>query len=412
MHIGIVATELVPFIEETPGSVDVASLASAFISLEHEVCVVIPLTPSVDLNAHSLARRLTPIPMEMDDKSYNCIRYDGRTSSGVTVHFLEIEGLAFESGEPKRIEEFNRAAAAFLGTFTEPIDLCISYDSEAWLVPSLVRETASQKDSTVHMLITPSLDNDTITFEKATAADRIVVFDQTSIDEAVSNGIEPLAGMISQDRVIGLQRPVDRCEPLTWEKKSSLKAAFQLGSELPVRSDVPLILFAETENPSFAEVLKSLLRQDVQAICRARRSELSELRERYPDRLALIRDDGPLEKILAPADACVVGRDTRLAALALCLGTVPIAGPGSDTGIVDLEPSCQSGSGIVIEELSASALQSGLNRFTSAFGNNHGFRSLVTRLPQYTVTWRDAARHYLQLAEEVRPSKDETTSAS
>ncbi len=398
MRIGIVATELSPFIESTPRSADIASLASAFTSLGHDVFAIIPMTTSIDANAHSLARRLTPFSFEMDGQSIRCGRYDGRTSSGINVHLLEIEGFPYDTST-QDAEAFYRAATSFLCSLSDPIDWCFSWDEKSTLLPSLFREIAPASSATAHMLIVSSLEDNSAAMAKGfAAADCAIIYGEDQVTGAVSKENKPLADMISKGHAVTVSRPSPAGKPLSPGEKASAKATFQMQSNLPVRDDVPLVLFTETDK----DTLKSFLTEDVQAVCARADTGLTSLAERYPDRLAVVPDTGTWEEMLEPVDACLAGDNTHLALQALCRGTVPIISLGSAAGIVDLEPSCGSGSGILVENGSTPSMVAGLKRFVSAYKTGSAFKALIARLPGYVTTWPTAARQYLDLMAEIK----------
>ncbi|MCP4606434.1 MAG: hypothetical protein GY847_38995 [Proteobacteria bacterium] len=402
MRIGIVATELSPFIESTLKSADIASLASAFTSLGHDVFAIIPMTANIDVNAHSLARRLTPISFEMNDQSIRCARYDGRTPSGINVHLLEVEGFPYDT-TTQSTEAFCRAAACFLCSLSDPFDWCFSWDEETSLLPSLFRELAPASSKTAHMLIVSSLEDSSTTMTKGfAAADCAIIYGRDCETGAISKANKPLADMISQGRAVTVSRPGPTGKPLTLNEKASAKATFQMQSHLPVRDDVPLVLFTETNDKTFPDTLKSFLTEDVQAVCRRTGTTLTSLAERYPDRLAIVPETEAWEKMLEPVDACLAVDDVHLALQALSNSTVPITDLSSAAGIVDLEPTRDSGSGILVESRSTQSMVTGLKRFVSAYRTGSAFKALAARLPGYVTTWPTAARQYLDLMAEVK----------
>ncbi len=406
MKIAIIATELSPFSDQTTNATEAACLAGAFLSLGHDVRVIIPLPNDIDLNVHALARRLTRITFQIGGVEHSCARYDGRTSSGVTVHLLEIaEGSSVSDQAPDQ-EAFCHASTAFLRSLNEPIDWCFSWGHETSLVASLAAESTTSTARMSHFLFLPSIKDSDPMPEVVSAADRVVVFDGNVLERAVQLQNEQLIESLASGRITALARPITCGEPRTFSDKVSAKAAFQLRNDLPVRTDVPLVLFMDIENDTNDHALRSFIRGDVQAVCPKGDVDLTKLAERYPDRLSLIPFDSYDDALLA-ADACVLGKRSHLAMNALSNGTVPIVRAAGAGGIVDLEPSCESGSAIVVDDSSEKSLEEGLGRFVSAFRNGPVYRSLVTRLPGYVVSWSDAAQHYLQLMEEAKPTGEQ-----
>jgi hypothetical protein len=121
--------------------------------------------------------------------------------------------------------------------------------------------------------------------------------------------------------------------------------------------------------------------------------------------LAISTSDHAVEDHLSIADGCVVDGSPRIVSLALACGAVPVTNKGTGAKLVDLEPNLQSGSGIVVPNLTEDALSEGLGRFVAAY-EDPNFASLSARLPNYALTWSQMATHCLQLIEEL--GTDET----
>jgi hypothetical protein len=404
MHIAIVAKELPPYVENTMRGAEIATLAEEFISRGHSVCAIIPFPLGRDLYAHSLARRLNPISFERNSEKKRCIRYDGRTSSGVAVHLLEIEGLCADTEndvwEAADTEAFCAAACALLSSLGQAFDWCLSFDSEASLVPAISKssDSGNQMD---HMLVVTTLKGDLAALAKGLLrSDQVVIANREAAFLAESRKIEPLANMIADGSASTFSRPCGSFKPLGLDQKASLKAAFQFKTGLPIRDDAPLVLFAEPDVPPFFETLKSFLKGNVQVAAFSAGGGLKDLTGLYRDRLAVVEAPGSLDDALGPMDACVVGSNVGLVEKALLWSVVPVVGSESGFGLVDLEPSCESGSGIVVDELTEPLLVQGLNRLAAAYSYRSAFKSLAARLPGYVATWAKVADHYLQIMED------------
>ena len=87
MRIGIVATELSPFIESTPRSADIASLASAFTSLGHDVFAIIPVGQQTKLaDVHTVLRLCgTRTEDKRSNKNKNSHRFHKHLPKAFTV---------------------------------------------------------------------------------------------------------------------------------------------------------------------------------------------------------------------------------------------------------------------------------------------------------------------------------------
>jgi hypothetical protein len=181
--------------------------------------------------------------------------------------------------------------------------------------------------------------------------------------------------------------------------KASAKAALQASVGLPVRVDLPLVLFAEPPGPRALEALSVFLRGDVQAVVATAGAEpqIDALVERYPDRLARLPGDEVTGAALLAADGCAVTGDPSLTVRALSRGAVPVTTPDSAEGVVDLEPSLASGSALIATDDSPRALAEALARLAAAFRAGSPFADLTERLPRYAMTWQRASQLCEQL---------------
>ncbi len=407
MQISIITTGFSPFWDSTTQAKERAFLADALVSLGHTVRVVVPLPKGLALDTYSLARRLNPIQSELNGNALKAIRYDGRTSSGVESHLLEIEGPAFDGQQDSShyAEAFCHLAISCLDSLSEPIDCCLSFES-ALLFPMCAKKNPLGLSKTIQMLVVDTLEIDPAMLAQGVeAADRIIIAGRNLAEEACTKGIGPLEQRLAQGSAFTLQKPCQPGDSVSSKDKATAKTTFQADSTLEVRSDVPLVLFTNSQDAPFDETLKHFLEGDVQAVCAGSSDELKNLAEQYPDRLCLAPSSESLQPLLAAADGCVVGQDPDMTAMALSNGTVPIAGPGASSELVDLEPSCESGSGIIVADLTTKALAEGLGRFLAAFHQGPDFLSLTKRLPEYVPSWSKTAQHYIQLIDELKPTE-------
>jgi hypothetical protein len=353
-------------------------------------------------DAHSLARRLNPIEVEFGGAKRSFLRYDGHILSGVEVYLLEVDAKAEgkDDGDAAASEAFCHAALSCLDSQPEPPSCCLSFDTEIAALPSLCRTR-----KVPHLMVVETLGRDPETFgQSLLASDRVVVLGNAlTRDNELS---DPLPEMLQDGRAVNLPWPVTAVKQFGSADKASKKAAFQMQSKLPVRTDVPLVFFSNPLDAPFAKAMEHFLTRDVQVVVATKNDRLAALRERYPDRIALSTSDHSIDDHLYIADGCVVEGDPRIISLALAHGTVPITDQVTGAKLVDLEPNLQSGSGIVVPYLTEDAFSEGLGRFVAAYGDP-AFSSLANRLPKYALTWSQAATHCLQLIEEL--GADETS---
>lgn len=93
MEILFATTELSPYVRAS-GLADVAAaLPKTLKTFGHRVTVVIPRYPSFEEAGLLVARRLTPLRVELGERAFDVTIYDGRLSSQVDLVLLEVPGL-------------------------------------------------------------------------------------------------------------------------------------------------------------------------------------------------------------------------------------------------------------------------------------------------------------------------------
>ena len=373
MHIVIIIQEFFPFVERTALARESVQLARSLKQAGMEVSAVLPTIEGVDLKAHALARRLSPIRARIGDREIVIRRYDGRTPDGVDVNLLEIEG---EGSADPAIR--CAAAAALVGSFATPPDVCISFGREV----EGFAEAARALPGLAETVLLANLTSVEGPVSAVPYADRVV----TATGKSIPLGTED-AGKFA---VIPFGTSA-----VEMSDKSSEKTALQMRLGFPVRADVPMTVFVAFEKEALAVYLSG----NVQAVIFDDRTDCAALLDRYPDRLRKAAPDA-LFSLLAGADACVFENDAAMVAACLIRGTLPVC--TASEHVVDLEPSLASGTGIVIESLDAGAISEGLARLVSAFHAKDAFRLLASRLPSYAVTWQRTAALTLGLVEEVQ----------
>ncbi len=98
MEILFVTTELAPFVK-VGGLADVsAALPKTLKALGHKVTIVMPRFPAFEEAGLLLARRLTPLALELGGKKHEVTVYDGRLPSQVDLVLLDAPGLFDRAG--------------------------------------------------------------------------------------------------------------------------------------------------------------------------------------------------------------------------------------------------------------------------------------------------------------------------
>ncbi|HEY8073948.1 MAG TPA: glycogen synthase GlgA [Labilithrix sp.] len=122
MDILFVTTELAPFVK-VGGLADVsAALPKTLKMLGHKVTIVMPRNPAFEAAGLLVARRLTPLEVELGGKTRQVTVFDGRLSSQVDLVLLDAPGLLDRAGaygergedypdNAQRFGLFSRAAA-------------------------------------------------------------------------------------------------------------------------------------------------------------------------------------------------------------------------------------------------------------------------------------------------------------
>jgi glycogen synthase len=354
MRVFNIATELVPFHNPTGLGARIASLLDALAGRGHDVHVIAPIERGAELGAFPLARRLKPFVVESGGGPVRFTRFEGRTTSGVNVNLLQPDAaLAPEAAR----DAFPLAAVDVMAAIGGEAGACLAWGGENAGV------------SIPHLLVL----GDTAGFEARV--------------EERSAFVVPVA--------------IDAHPPLSAADKSSAKAALQAAFALPVRSDVPLALFAGMPDDARAQALADYLRGDVQAVlavpAQAEGAPLAALAARYPDRLSLLPAETPLDALLAGADLCVSTLDPLVTVRAISYGAVPITVAACAEGAVDLEPSLASGIAFVAADGSATAFAAALGRAVSAFRTGEPFRALARRIQRHALDWAACAERIEQL---------------
>lgn len=164
MEILFVTTELSPYVKATELADVSAALPKTLKSLGHKVTVVIPRYPAFEHAGLLLARRLTPLHLELGGRSFDVTVYDGRLSSQVDLILLEAHGLFDQAegdvpidatGDATRLAVFSRAVAELVRQRQEagsPFDAVHVNDAQTALVAKFLKDAGVRTPSvlTIH----------------------------------------------------------------------------------------------------------------------------------------------------------------------------------------------------------------------------------------------------------------------
>jgi hypothetical protein len=363
----------------------------------HEVHAIAPISPVADPQDYSLAKRLRPIEITSTGRTWAFDRFDGRTTAGLEVHLL---GNAERVGQGAGLgfwDAFCKAAADVLGSLDTAGLCCASWNAEC--APVAAADRAGPAAAASHLLTICKLDEASLERIAGTLdeLDQVVIAGRLLADGIAASGFEPLSSMLADGRAHSVPMALPPAPPIHRSDKASAKAALQASVGLPVRRDVPLLVLAEPPGPETAFALARFLAGDVQAAAPPG-AQIDDLRARYRDRLALLRSR-PTDDTLLAADGCLFVGDPTLAKRCMSRGAIPVTVPDCAEGVVDLEPSLESGSGMIASAFTDRALAEALVRLAAAFCLGDRFCALTERIPSYVATWRDVSRLYEQLVE-------------
>lgn len=396
MRIFLISDEISPFSNRSGLGMRVSSLAAELVRGDNDVHAVVPIKTQTDSNDYSLARRLRPIEVPAGDRTVSWHRFDGRLPSGVEIHLLHTED---KLDEELHAEAFARAALTTIGSVSTEEACCISFDRECALLPGL----DSNRESNIHVLV---VSKDDIPQKGVKDADAVVILGKTvarAIERVDNTEIEE---MQSTGRLVTLPLWGEPQDSISLSGKSSAKTSFQASSGLPIRMDVPLFFFPTTASDSavVTKTMERFLQGDVQAAISPGDLDVAvhDLAARYLDRLAIIPSETSGLAAMAGSDFCVSLTDPSTTATAMSCGTVPVTTPKASECAVDLEPSLESGSGIIAIDDSVDAILEALGRSIAAFDRGGDFVNLSARIRRYAGTLAQQAQAITLLVDELR----------
>jgi starch synthase len=154
MEILFVTTELAPYVK-VGGLADVsAALPKTLKSLGHKVTIVMPRSPAFEDAGLLVARRLTPLRIDLGGTAYDVTVFDGRLASQVDLVLVDAPGLFDRPGfygergedypdNAKRFAVLSRAAAEIAKQRADagaPFDVVHVNDWPTALVPKHLKD--------------------------------------------------------------------------------------------------------------------------------------------------------------------------------------------------------------------------------------------------------------------------------
>jgi starch synthase len=441
VEILFVAPEVTPY--SRTGSIGdaCAALPKALRGLGHRVTVVSPLYRGIDATQHALARRLSPLVVDVGGTSTKCFVFDGRTTGGVELVFVSHEALESPAWGDRDASARARGAALFAAAAVEvahgrepAVEIVHAH---GWFgAPAL----AAAARSLPHAGRVLSLHGATDAAAIADAAQRVIAGSQSEAAALMANGgaNAPGAQVFAQGRLVGIADGLDaarwnpltdshlpvRFDPVNLEGKTRCKDQLQLDSGLPVRADAPLVAAvledavaagtagtgeggagaAPTGAARLAAAAAEAVRNDVQllVIGGASVAELAALAEKYPDRVALTppADEKLLHRALAASDLVLLPapsfREAGIVAAALRYGAVPIAhraGAAADA-LVDCDAKLETGTAFVLEGEEAGEMAEAIARAVAGYALPERFSALRRKVMRLDLSWERSARRH------------------
>ena len=407
MKILVVTPELAPFgladsnHDRTAVGLWSEQLAHGLLGLEHKVHVFTPFYQHMDSAQHALARRLKGMEITWKGETHPCHLYDGRTPSGITVSFCEIselvKGADAETTRELGFAKFCLAAREFMKRGDSDWDvvhtqgaLCAQLAKvlgkeqprtasliTCGLQPSDVKELqrASGSDLAGSILSTECLAYaDAVTTCSFAGRKDVLECIRSSSFEGQDETVSPLVRVIpfgidyavwnpATDSHLDVRYDAALSDTSDTWGKASCKAALQRQTALPIRHDVPMITAVAPERiENFTEILRSSLDSDVQWTLVVDASSpsndtLEGLRERWPDRLGLVREanDSTEHALLGASDFWLItdvqtecGTDAQRALRYGSLPICPDTGPYADL-VVDCDAALETGNGFLYD---------------------------------------------------------------
>lgn len=455
MEILFVAPEITPY-SRTGSVADVcAALPKALRGLGHRVTVISPLYRGIEPVQHSLARRLSPLAVDVGGERADVMVFDGRTTGGVDIVFVAHDAFAapdWSEREPAvRVRSAVLFGAAALEIARNRQPAIEVLHAHGWFAaPALalaekalptVGRVLSLHDATeratlddASKALAPAL-RDALTEGSppsllaagARAAQRVIAGSQNEASAlATRTGDSTFGpGVLAEGKLVGIADGLDaarwnpltdshlpqRFDPVNLEGKARCKDQLQLDSGLPVRQDAPLVAaLVEDAGANAASVallasgVAEALRNDLQIVVLGGVgiAALTALAEKYPDRVALMpaADEKLLHRALAASDFVLLPapprREASVLFAALRYGALPIArraGAAADA-LIDCDAKLDTGTGFAFEREDATEMADAITRAVAGFSLPERFLALRRKAMRLDLSWERSARRY------------------
>lgn len=350
-------------------------LAGQFVKQGHDVRVI--TSGNFDLNQceTTLAQRLTPIAIEINNVTIDYTRFDTKTTSGIEVYILKAKNDV-HCADAYTASALGKAAASLIGTVDFSPDFVIVWNNEFKLKPPL-----SSCPQTI-AAFTQFTNGDSLdSFGKC------IVHGQPLASSIVSNSSGPLALKISTGKASVFPLACD-VAPMDSLGKSSAKASLQTATGLPVLPNVPLFYI----RPGLAQpelitqhLLQRILSLDIQILLHADSLNVANLAQTYPDRLCVLPQKIKEETIIAASDFCIQPNDIVQVAKSIAAFTIPVVPQGTTAAVLDLDPAMQSGNGLTFVS-SETSIEETIRKAAGMFNATSAFTALSKRLANEQIS--------------------------
>ena len=384
MHILILNTQLVfdsRFGDESLGQ----KLAAQFVKMGHDVRLVVPADFALDQLQTPLAKRLTPVSVQMNGTTIDYNRFDTRTNAGVELRLLQSQSDSPDAYGPIAL---GQAVDQLIAGMDFTPEIAIIFDNRVSVQQNIGK--CSKKIAA----ITDSSLADALAGNKlpwnAEQMDRILVHGPVLSGKLLEAAPEsPLAKAIRTGKaevlpLCGISATV------SGSHKRSAKASLQTALGLPVSNDIPLF-YLNVPLAHCVDVLPGILTQQIQVICKCETEALDDLLQTYPDRLCVVPSDSRDITLVNAVDFCVLQNQSDVIA-SLLARTIPIAPWENNFAIMELSPDAGSGTGILY---TGGEMEKAIGKALGLHSNSTALNALRQRLPHTVVPLETIAQHYL-----------------
>lgn len=459
MEILFVTTELSPYVRVS-GLADVAAaLPKTLKAFGHRVTVVIPRYPSFEEAGLLVARRLTPLRVQLGERTIDVTIYDGRLSSQVDLVLLEVPGAFERPGDREdgaehadnatRYAVFARAVAELVRQRQEsaaPFDVVHAGDWTTALVATYLKELGVSTPSllTIHDGTTQGrFPKEALAALAAGASGSVNVLEQGVLSADAVTLVSPgyaqvlrsekesahLGGLLeSKARVMGIAPGVDygiwnpatdshlaaRYDAEDTSNKVRCRGALRKELGLPLDVEAPLLVHVgpldeRHGSDLVAAVLARILRGSEAQIVVAGDGD-DDLVAKFE--AAVARGHGRVAFVRAPADA-LVHRLFAAADIVLLphraetgdfahlyaqrYGALPVASRAGSLAdaIVDCDAPLETGTGFLFDDADAAGFYGAVSRAIAAWASP-AWPALRRHVMKLDRSWERTARQYEQ----------------